>query len=419
MRRALLAIAASSFAALCISAQPARQQQLQYIAVLSRHGIRTPLWNPQDAQQYAAQSWPLWDVPLGNLTARGKTQMQIMGAHDRQYLIQTGILGDNACADAPRFYFYADSLERDIESARALSAAMFPNCDVPVHGLPQGQPDPLFKPRETGVARYNAVLADAQLLARLGGKPEELLKAYGPGVEAVEEVLLGCNPGPACPPGGSSVKRLPSEPVAAISAAQKAVDTFMMEYLNAFDDNSVGWGRVDLHKLRELQKFKNATEDLTLTSYAARVNASNLLDHILLSLQQAESGKMIPGALGQPGDKALFLLGHDTDITRIARLLDLSWTLDNNPPKETPPGCALVFELWRDAATGQHTIRAYFQTPTIDQIRALTPLNLKTPPERAPLFIPACSTSAEAMPCDWTRFRRAVESAIDPAFVAP
>ena len=176
---------------------------------------------------------------------------------------------------------------------------------------------------------------------------------------------------------------------------------------------------MDLPKLRELQKLKTATEDLLLTPYAARVNASNLLDHILLSLRQAESGKMIPGALGQPGDKALFILGHDTDITRIARLLDFSWVLDNNPPKETPPGCALVFELWRDATTGHHTIRAYFETATAQQIRTLMPLSLGNPPQRTPLRIPACSASEHDLPCDWTRFEHAVESVIDPAFVAP
>lgn len=416
MRRALLAFAAS---ALCLYAQPAPKQQLQYIAVLNRHGLRTPLWNPQEAQQYATQLWPSWDAPLGDLTARGKTQMRIMGAYHRQALMQAGLLGDAGCADAARFYFYADSLERDIESARILTATIFPNCEVPVHGLPQGQPDPLFKPRETGVARYDATLADAQLQAQLRGQPEEVLKAYLPQVKAVEEVLLGCKPSPACPPVDSSARRLPAEPAAAITAAQRAVDSFLMEYLNAFDDSSVGWGRVDLPKLRELQKFKAASEDLMLTPYAARVNASNLLDHILLSLQQAESDKTIPGALGRPGDKALFLLGHDTDITRIARLLDLSWVLDNNPRKETPPGCALIFELWRDTATGQHTVRVVFESPDLDQIRALTPLSLQNPPQRAPLFIPACSASQETKPCDWTRFQHAVESAIDPTFVAP
>jgi 4-phytase/acid phosphatase len=414
MRRALLGLVV-----VCLQAQPAPKQQLQYIAVLSRHGLRNPLWNPQDAQQYAAQPWPAWNEPLGNLTARGKLQMQLIGAYDREVLIQGGLLSGYGCADASHFYFYADSLERDIESARALASRMLPNCDVPLHGEPQGRPDPLFKPRETGVARNNATLADAQLLIRLGGKPEEILKAYGPGVAAVEEVLLGCKPGPKCPPEDSAVKRLPMDPVAAISAAQKGVDSILMEYFNGLDLKDVGWGRVDLPKLSELRKFKTTTEDLLLTPYAARVNASNLLDHLLLSLQQAESGKTIPGALGQPGDKALFLLGHDTDITRIARLLDLSWVLDGNPPKETPPGCALVFELWRDTTTGRHTVRAYFESSTTEQIRGRIPLSLKNPPQRAPLFVPACSASEKDLPCAWTRFERAVESAIDPAFVAP
>jgi 4-phytase/acid phosphatase len=407
-----VALFAAWLPAQAVQAQPP-QQTLQYMVVLSRHGLRTPLWIPEQADQYAAQPWPKWDVPLGNLTARGKTQMQIVGAYDRDYLQQTGLLTQRGCMEASRFYFHSDAMERDIESARALARGMLPNCEVPIHGLPEGQPDPLFKPREAGVGHYDAAIADAELLVRLGGNAKELLKTLRPGVESVEEILLGCKPNATCPAAGSKVKRLPIEPVEEVVSAVKAVDSFLMEYQGALDSKDVGWGRVDTSKLGELRKFKAEADDLGLTSYAARATSSNLLDHLLLSLQQAQSGKGIPGALGQPGDKALFVLGHDTDIQRIARLLNLSWALNGNVPHETPPGCALIFELWGDSS-GKQTVRVYFQTATMEQIRNLTPLTLKNPPERMSLTIPACATSGGT----WNCFQHAVESAIDPAFVA-
>ena len=63
------------------------------------------------------------------------------------------------------------------------------------------------------------------------------------------------------------------------------------------------------------------------TEYVARARGSNLLEHVLLSLQQAESGKPVPGALGRPGDALLVLAGHDTNLSNLSGMLGLSWSL--------------------------------------------------------------------------------------------
>jgi len=108
----------------------------------------------------------------------------------------------------------------------------------------------------------------------------------------------------------------------------------------------------------------------------------------------------------------LILVGHDTNLTNIAGALDLSWLIDGRRD-DTPPGGALVFELWQEGSASDYSVRAYYTAQTLDQMRNATPLSLVNPPDRAPLFIPGCS-KADAS-CSWDTFRPAVREAIDAA----
>jgi hypothetical protein len=52
-------------------------------------------------------------------------------------------------------------------------------------------------------------------------------------------------------------------------------------------------------------------------------------------------------------------------------------------------------------------------------MRKALPVTLDAPPGKAAVFVPACSTAGEGFPCAWKAFQRALEAAIDPAFVRP
>ena len=39
----------------------------------------------------------------------------------------------------------------------------------------------------------------------------------------------------------------------------------------------------------------------------------------------------VPGALSKPADRALFLIGHDTNIINMAGALYLTWIVDGPP----------------------------------------------------------------------------------------
>jgi len=135
--------------------------------------------------------------------------------------------------------------------------------------------------------------------------------------------------------------------------------------------------------------------------------------HILLSMEQAAEAHPVKGALTKPGDRLLILVGHDTNIANISGALGLSWLIDGRRD-DTPPGGALVFELWRKRGSSNYFVRTYYMAQTLDQMRNAMPLSLASPPERVPVFVPGCGLDDGS--CKWSGFQQAVRAGIDPAF---
>lgn len=416
-------------AALCAQTPAAATAKLEYIAVMNRHGVRTSTWSNDRLAEYSLAPWPQWDVATGELTAQGRLQMKLLGGYDREYLTRVESIGSKGCDDAGRFYFWSDTAPRDIESGQWLATGLFPGCQVIIHAVPQGSSDPLFSPMS--LLKPDAELSAAAILGRVGDHPDTLDTAYRDKLEAMESVLLGCDPGKNCPPGKSPKQSLLEQTSAVrvqpgrlaqltgpLSAASTLAETFLMEYADGKKEQDLGWGRLNKAKVRELMFLQNVYNELELrTPYLARANGSNLVSHMLRSMQQAVRGERVEGALGKPGDRGLYLLGHDSDVSYIAGMLGISWILGDYGPNCRPPGGAIVFEIWRDTASGKRSVRTYLRAQTLDQLRFATPLSLQTPPAKAPIFIPGCSTAAEGWPCDWDAFQRTVQASIDPSFV--
>jgi 4-phytase/acid phosphatase len=200
-----------------------------------------------------------------------------------------------------------------------------------------------------------------------------------------------------------------------LNTASTLVENLLLEYTQGMETSSVGWGCVDGPKLRFLMELHSAATDFTeRTPIMARIGASNLLTVIDKSIEQAVSQKVIHGIPGKPGDRALFLIGHDTNLTNIAGLLNLTWIADGRRD-DTPPGGALIFELWRNRKTGQFSVRTYFTVQTLEQMRSSATLSLSNPPQRVPVFLPGCSEKDYS--CPLPAFTQAVQHAIDSRYV--
>jgi 4-phytase / acid phosphatase len=126
------------------------------------------------------------------------------------------------------------------------------------------------------------------------------------------------------------------------------------------------------------------------------------------------TAKPLAGAGGKPGDRLLLLVGHDTNIATVAGALNLDWIIDGRR-NDTPPGGALIFQLWR-SSSGAESVRIYYTAQTLMQMRGAQKLTLANPPLRVPVFVPGCSRAD--MSCTLDGFAAATQRAINPAFVA-
>jgi len=399
---------------------------LQLVIMLSRHGVRSPLGTPGSNDKYAAAPWPKWDVAPGILTPHGYELMKIFGAWDRIKFSGEGLLAASGCGDAAHVTIIADSDQRTRESAKALVEGMLPGCGVETHAQAEGTFDPLFRPIEAGVAQSDVAASVAAVAGRIGGNPKNLTEAYRAQLAVLDRVLAGCGHGPAnekrisifdvpaaiLPGSGDQPVSLRGPVISAAAIAEN----LLLEYTQGMSDANTGWGCLDGATLRTVMQLDGASWDYgKRTPAIARPQSSYLLGHIQKTLEQSVTGKPIPGALGKPDDRLILLLGHDSNIAAVAGSLGIDWALDGRVD-DTPPGGALLFELWRSRADGKPFVRMEYTAQSLEQMRRSEALTLANPPGEAPIFVPACGRAD--MTCTWEGFSEAMRQAIVPAGVS-
>jgi 4-phytase / acid phosphatase len=406
-----------------------KEDELRFVVIVSRHGVRSPTAKPGQLDQYSLQPWPTWSVPPGYLTEHGARLMTLFGAYDRELMVAQGLLSAKGCADARQIKILADSDQRTRETGKALAAGLAPDCSIEVQALPEGTADPLFHALAAGVGQPDKSLATAAVSGRIGGNPGGLSEAYRPQLEALQSILRSCKPGTNCPSAGTKPAQSIFDVRASIApgksdhlvelhtplgAGSTMAENLLLEYTEGMQAADVGWGSVDIDRLREVLQLHTASEDIAeRTGYVARAQCSNLLFHILQSMEQAVGAHPVSGALTKPGDRLLILVGHDTNLANISGALGLSWLIDGRRD-DTPPGGALVFELWRNRGTSEYSVRTFFEAQTLDQMRNATPLSIQTPPERVPVFVPGCGESDGS--CRWKAFQQTIQTATDSMF---
>ncbi len=391
-----------------------RDADLQLVVMLSRHGVRSPIGLPDRYGKYSAAPWPAWDVPPSYLTAHGYQLMKLFGVWDRTRFASEGLFAATGCADATRITIVADTDQRTRETGNALAEGMFPGCSIEVHALPDGAKDPLFSGLKSGAAHPDGALTTAAVLGRVGGSYNNLATAYSAQLGVLDNILAGCGHAPANAK-RTSLFAIPDAHERVASAATIA-ENLLLEYTTGMSQADTGWGCLDGATLRTVMQVNNANWDYgTRTPAVARPRASLLLDRILKTIEQGATGAAVPGAIGKPGDRLVLLVGHDTNIATVAGALGIDWVEDGRVD-DTPPGGALLFELWRPRDGSKPFVRLEYTAQTLEQMRNAEPLTAANPPAQAPIFVPGCSRADFA--CAWDGFSAAMHAAIDPAYAS-
>ena len=399
--------------------------QIDRTILLSRHGVRAPLKTNEEMDKYAATPWPTWSVPPGFLTAHGAELMRLMGRYYRVLYGGRGLTEASICPPVNTVIAWTDIDQRTRLTGAALLAGMYPGCANPLllNQNDPAVPDPLFHPQATASCPMDPAANRAAVLDRLGGNFDSTLREYAPQLKLMQATL--------CPPGQSPANcGIASEPSAVeagrggwvtlsgpIATGSSAAETFVMESAENLPASQVAWGRLrGDSELQELLKIHRLQVDLAhKTLPIARQRGSNLLAQISASLQD---GHKFPGIrkMAEPVRLGI-LVGHDSNIANIARLLNLGWQLPGFQPNEIPPGSALAFDLLRETRTGRRYVRISYYSQTLEQMRQSTVLDFARPPAMTAVELPDCAGSVHERACPLERFVEIAGKAIDPACV--
>lgn len=389
-------------------AQPVAGPSL--VVILTRHGVRSP-GSPTELAPYSVHQWPQWEVKNGYLTPHGVSLMRQFGQYYRRYYSSLGVLPVAGCPGAGSVYVWADVDERTKATGSALLEGLAPGCGIAVNHV-SGTSDPLFDPLPA-LGKANTALSLASTLGALGNDPNALVDAYSSAYATLDKVL-GCS---------TSCKRLsevrttidpdPDTGLAAVDggldAAGTAAEDFLLEYADGKPE--AGWGQVDgttiLH-LMHLHALKSMIEHQTY--YNARAEGSNILSAIAATLRQRTAGRKDSNTLAPLSSRLVFIVGHDTDLSLLAGVLRLSWLMKGYQLDDTPPGGALVFELYQPPGAAPY-VKLFFTAQSLDQMRA----GDGTHPARVPVFLPGCPS----LECPAQTFFDVVARSIDLRFVAP
>ncbi len=412
-----------------LSAQSVDDTQLKQVIIFGRHGVRTPILPNTTLNAFSALPFPQFAASgIGVLTPNGQKNEILFGGYMRLWLTQEGLLTGDDSTDSAFVYVRANDSPLITQTAQAFAAGLLPSATITINSYTAPAIDPLFDPVDAGVAQIDEQMAVAAVNGRLGASPQSLSSAYAPELALTRAILFNYPvsqiPVATVPQGKVDVTALPVTAKAGnstlpvnlggLATVTGAIDPFFMEYADGLPMSEVGWGELTEAGVTQITRLYNLTLDLEFrTPYLASVQSSNMASHIVRSMVQATTGNAMGGALGSPSIKAIILIGSNTNITGLAGLFHLDWSMPTYPPDTSAPDGALVFELRQSQSSGEYIVRASYVSQTLDQLRNQTPLTLAAPPAIAPVFIPGCSTSNATFDCPFAEFMRVAWNTID------
>ena len=430
-----LAAAALFLSTLVATLAPAEAQvapvppgwQIERVVLLARHGVRAPDQSPEELAKYAASPWPSWPVPPGYLTPRGAALARNMGLFYRLHYGGLGVIQEDDCPAPGIVVIWTDLDQRNEDSALSTLGGLYLRCPNPIlkHQADLSKPDPLFHPSPSPSCPMDAASNRAAILARIGGDFTSVLREYAPQLSTLQSTL--CPPGlasggKACglaaeapdlvpdPRGGVAMK-------GPIAIGSMASEIFQLEGAEGMPAGQVAWGRLAGDSaVRDVMKVHSLHTDLMeRTRPIAQQKGSNLLTQIVASLQD---GHKFPGApnIAQPVRFGM-LIGHDTNISNVAGMLNLDWQIPGFQENDASPGGALSFELLKDVRSGQRYVRLNYFAQTPEQLRQEARLDLNTLPGMVAVPLPACSGQERERSCPLQRFVEIATAAIDPGCV--
>lgn len=397
--RALTAFLACIVTALCVPAlaedvpvlskadlAPGDGYRVERAVIVYRHGLRAPLDTEIGALDYSKEAWPVWATANAELTPHGREALRLMGQYDRALFTKLGLLQTTACPEPDHLLIYSDSDSRSIGSGDELREGLAPGCQIAVQHKKAGASDLTFTANAPGAAPFDATSALRSINSYTKGGPG-VLAAQTQAQTRILEEILGCRT-PASSSQQCDIAAVPSRLDAdnhgigltgPIMITSGTAEVLLLEYAEGMPMSEVGWGRADMAKLTAISRLHALLFDIFDRSpYMAQRTATEMAPRIRSLL--TSSG----------GPKVTLLVGHDNNIAALTSLLGASFQIPSYGRDDPPVGGGLGFLLLTDTKTGKQFVQLFYHAQTLDQMRDLTSLSLKSPPATQ-ILAPKCA----------------------------
>ena len=371
---------------------------LKQVVAMSRHNLRAPQDKTIDTLvKSTPHSWIEWTAGGSELTNKGGVAETIMGEFFRTWLEDEGLIAHNYIPEDGAVRFYSNPRQRTLATTQYFSSGMLPvgNVKVEYHGEYDSR-DTVFMPRFFYTSDSYAKVATDQIASQGGNAGLAGLDAdLQPSYDLITEVLDYKNSA-AFKDGGKELKtgdatyevKKEEEPKVkgSLATANPLSDALVLQYYEAANDAEAGFGKeLSRDQWMQIAAAKNAYGDRRYNSKLVGVDCA----HQLVDAISEE--------LGKDGRKFSFLCGHDSNQSSLLHALGVTdYTLPDTIETKTPIGGKILFEIY-EKASGEQLCNIRYVYATTDQVRALSPLTLVTPPASYDLEFEGIKRNADGL----------------------
>lgn len=399
--------------------------ELQQVLIFSRHSIRAPLSNYNNALGNATtHSWPAWSTEGGLLTPKGGKVEEHIGQYYRLWLAQNKLLPSKGCPQAGEVFTYANSLPRTIDTAKHFLTGAFPGCELPVvNRVEVGKMDPVFNPIITAEVtpqfKADAVSATNKLAGE--GGLDGLNQRLKPNYSLVEKVLdfknaKTCKEDKLCDlaaqPSNLGIAQGKEPGISgSLSLGTGISDAFMLQYYEGLPGKDVAWGKITTpEQWRMVEEFKNAGQKAIFSSPQVGKNAAAPTVTFMSGVFDKSLAKSADQQAAQQA-RVTLLVGHDSNIAAFLSALKIKDFTLPGQYERTPIAGAVVFQRWHDKRANKDLMKIEYVYPTALQIRNNSSYSLKHPMHKVVLEAEGCPVDSKGF-CSADAFNRVVQEGL-------
>ncbi|WP_442976092.1 bifunctional glucose-1-phosphatase/inositol phosphatase [Rouxiella sp. T17] len=380
------------------------QLELQQVLIFSRHSIRAPLANYNNALGNATtRTWPTWSTEGGLLTPKGGKVEEHVGHYYRLWLAKNNLLSAKGCPQPQEVFTYANSLPRTIDTAKHFLAGAFPGCELPVvNRVEVGKMDPVFNPIITATVdekfSQGAIESTDQQAGKggLDGLNQSLKGNY-----ALIEKVMDFKNSKTCKE--DKVCDLTSQPSKLVLTQGKepgisgpmalgtgVSDAFMLQYYEGLPMKDVAWGQISTpEQWKQVESFKNADQKALFSSREVATNAGGPTLNFMAGVLDKDLAKTEDQQAAQKA-RVTLMVGHDSNIAAFLSALKIKDFTLSGQYERTPIAGAVVFQRWHDKKTNKDLMKIEYVYPTAVQIRNNSTYSLKSPMKSTVLQAEGC-----------------------------